>query len=49
MVILVEPREYRSDQEASRNTGLPNGVQALRGGKRDPSGYRAGNVIITIK
>lgn len=40
MVILVEPREYLSDTEASRNTGLPNGVQAFGGGKRDPSGYR---------
>lgn len=27
MVILVEPREYLSDAEASRNTGLQSGVQ----------------------
>lgn len=42
MVILVEPREYLGDTEASRNTGLSNGVQAFGGGKRDPSGYGGG-------
>lgn len=49
MVILVEPREYLSDQEASRNTALQIRVHTLGGGKRDPLGYRAGNAIIAIK
>lgn len=49
MVILVEPREYLSDQEDSRNTGLQNGVQALSGGKRDPLGRGAGKIIIATK
>lgn len=29
MVILVGPREYLSDADASRNTGLQSGVQVL--------------------
>lgn len=48
MVILVEPREYLGDTEASRNTGLSNGVQAFGGGERDPSGYGGGILQIRI-
>lgn len=44
MVILVEPCDYLSDAEASRNTGLQSGDL---GGKRDPMGYK--KTIITIK
>lgn len=49
MVILVQPREYFSDQDASRNTVLQNGVQGFRVGKRDPVGHGVGNSIISTK
>ena len=48
MVLLVEPCQYLSDAETSRNTGLHNGVQALGGGWRDPPGCGE-NIPIIIK
>ena len=48
-VILVQPREYFSDWDTSRNTVLQNGVQGFRVGKRDAVGHRAGNSILSTK